>query len=793
MSFVSSLTLDPLWCCDPPPYTFRTLRLSDAPTYRSLRSFGHLLFGSNPARYITDIHGIAPRPWLGAQFSVAFDVYLAILARVDRRVQVALGRDTPDWRLKNACPACLYKVEGEPHLKFAFIGTIDGNNSLSRFFLREREESLADGTSAPGASRELRDNRVVPGDYYLPRDEVDKWSKEGVADVMKSFDAEAEEEEEDDSGCADRWQNMKEEVTARLYGMYDETGFFPALCRHGFVLKVVDMVSGELSKYPLSLTAHILNILGEVALAYDIGCKYKKLVKAHPLLKELAADKNFRALVGAFHGYGHGCLCGLENFMTYVEGVGLEAGEGCEIFFSKSNALASTTRYASWFHRQQAITTYLKHVDTFETYHGLSSLLCSKYRHALEVKATYSTLRTAMQELGVESRDVFETWRAKEKAHLLTLSKEPSEETLEMEYYQKLVNLMDVEERVAAMRGVQVPFIPTEADDGYAEAAKATRRIETQRRHALELQARALTAVQELEVRLTVETRWTPDGEKWATASKMMAKRQYQRVLDHLQGLIIARMFELAKCNMSGTGYKLRKHISKSLQVRSKAVKAAIARYNEVAEAMTPPKPTLDWEDVVEYAFLADFDLLREGREDIRGEPWAQPAGRAAMDQHYKLLRADEEIVRLNVEIRRFVTYMVDEEAFLIREEGRLLEEGMAELASQVRRARMERARFTTVHMTRLVKLSKVPGFTGNILAGTSLCRDRHTPVARDRDVEMRPPSPSHPLEDVGVAPVADGDEEEGDESEDEDGTLADAFMNILRMSGDNAADTEER
>ncbi|KAJ7770869.1 hypothetical protein DFH07DRAFT_866570 [Mycena maculata] len=666
-------------------------------------------------RALCDIHGVVPHPWLGAQFSVAFDVYLAILAQVDKRVQVALGRDASDWRLKNACPACLYKLEGEPHLKFAFMGTIDGNNSLSRLFLREREESLVDGMSAPGASRELRDNRVVPGDYYLPREEVDKWSKEGVADVMKSFDVEAEEEEGDDNGCADRWQNMKEEVTARSYGMYDETGFFPALCRHGFVLKVVDMVrSGELSKYPLSLTAHILNILGEVVLAYDIGCKFKKLVKVHPLLKELAADKNFRALVGAFHGHGHGRLCGLENLMTYVEGVGLEAGEGCEIFFSKSNALASTTRYASRFHRQQAITTYLRHVDAFETYYSLCN------------------------DLGVESRDVFETWRVKEKVHLLTLSKEPVEETLEMEYYQKLVNLMEAE------------YIPSS------------------------------TSIGQRCVRLTVTTRWMPGGEKWTTVAKM--------------GLIIARMFELAKCNMSGTGYKLRKHIAKSLQARSKAVKAAIVRYNEAAEAMTPPKPTLDWEEVVEYAFLADFDLLREGREDIRGELWAQPAGQATMDQHFKLLRADEEIIWLNVEIHRFVTYMVDEEGFLICEEGRLREEGMAELAHQVRLVRMEHARFTTIHMSRLVKLSKVPGFSGNILAGTSLCRARHTPVTRDRDVEMRPPSPSRPLEDVGVAPVVDGvDEEEGDESDNEDGTLANTFMNILQMSGDNTADTEER
>ncbi|KAJ7803376.1 hypothetical protein B0H14DRAFT_3154471 [Mycena olivaceomarginata] len=251
-------------------------------------------------RALCDIHGVAPRPWLGTQFSVAFDVYLAVRARVDRRVHVALGRDAPDWRLKNTCPACLYKLEGEPRLKFPLMCTFDGNNSLSRFWAREREVSLADGTTAPGASKELLDDRVAPGDYYLRHDEVNEWEKDGVSDVLKSFSPDAEGEE--DIVCSDSWQNMKEDVTARVYGMYDETGFFPALCRHGFVLKVVDVVkSGELSKYPLAIMAHLLNILGEVAIGYDIGCKFDKMVKVHPALKELAADKNFRALVAQAH------------------------------------------------------------------------------------------------------------------------------------------------------------------------------------------------------------------------------------------------------------------------------------------------------------------------------------------------------------------------------------------------------------------------------------------------------------------------------------------------------------
>jgi hypothetical protein len=35
---------------------------------------------------------------------------------------------------------------------------------------------------------------------------------------------------------------MKEAVTGKAWAMYDETGIFLSLCRHGFVLLVADMV-----------------------------------------------------------------------------------------------------------------------------------------------------------------------------------------------------------------------------------------------------------------------------------------------------------------------------------------------------------------------------------------------------------------------------------------------------------------------------------------------------------------------------------------------------------------------
>ncbi|KAF8178793.1 hypothetical protein K438DRAFT_1908375 [Mycena galopus ATCC 62051] len=581
-------------------------------------------------RTMCDLDGAAPRPSLPKQFSIVFDAYLAICAAVDNRVKAALGRNTLDWRLRNACPACLYKLEGEADIPLPFLATIDGNNSLKRFWQRERDTDLADGTTAPGASKERQDDRWAGGDYYLPRDEVDKWAKEGLDELMKEFVPGSDLDDEGD-GCTERWQNMREDVTSRAYGMYDETGFFPSLCRHGFVLIVVDMVrSGELAKYGFAITAHLLPVLHQLGLGYDIGCKYGKMVRMHPALSSLAAD-NFKALVGAFHGHAHNSRCQLTNLSTYVKGVGLEDLEGCESFFSKSNALASTTRYASAFHCQQAITSYLKHTDTADAYQGLSLLLARKYRRALQIKQTLPLLRETMASMGVATRSVFETWLEQDKEYLAGLSKEPVQETLQMEYYQKLVNLLDNEERLDAIRNVDVSFVPAATDATYADTAAQTRRIETQRRHAMELCAKSLAAVQDLEVRLGITQRWAAGDEEWVATATM-------RALDALEGLVVERMFELSKVNMSDTGYKLRKHIAKALQARSKGVKSTLERYNEAAAAMSPPRNQLSWEQIVDYAFLADFDLLREGREDIRSEPWAQPAGRVAMDQHFKLL-----------------------------------------------------------------------------------------------------------------------------------------------------------
>jgi hypothetical protein len=66
-----------------------------------------------------------------------FDVYLSLRAAADRRMKATLECNTPNSQLKNACPACLYKLEGEPKLKRCVIVTQDGNTLLKRFGCRE--------------------------------------------------------------------------------------------------------------------------------------------------------------------------------------------------------------------------------------------------------------------------------------------------------------------------------------------------------------------------------------------------------------------------------------------------------------------------------------------------------------------------------------------------------------------------------------------------------------------------------------------------------------------------------
>jgi hypothetical protein len=124
-------------------------------------------------RGVLDLHLSPPSHHLSEQFSIAFDLYNAILRQVQQRIMAALGRDTPAWRMKNACPACQYKLHNEPKLRFNMLVAMDGNNSAKRIPKRKTKD---DGVTL--MSTERIDTREGGGDYFLSREDVDKWAKE---------------------------------------------------------------------------------------------------------------------------------------------------------------------------------------------------------------------------------------------------------------------------------------------------------------------------------------------------------------------------------------------------------------------------------------------------------------------------------------------------------------------------------------------------------------------------------------------------------------------------------------
>jgi len=65
-------------------------------------------------------------------------------------------------------------------------------------------------------------------------------------------------------------------------------------------------------------------------------------------------------------------------------------------------------------------------------------------------------------------------------------------------------------------------------------------------------------------------------------------------------------------------GYRLHKHIGQALQKRSSAIHTALDRYNVAAATLTPPRLSLKWDEVVEYAFLSNFDLLRDACQEFK-------------------------------------------------------------------------------------------------------------------------------------------------------------------------------
>ncbi|KAF8510085.1 hypothetical protein JB92DRAFT_2728674, partial [Gautieria morchelliformis] len=650
------------------------------------------------------VHNVTYSPHFRIQLSNTFDVYLDLLRHVCLLVNQALGRDGADWHLLNACPPCSYRVEDETPLIPAQLQAMDRNMFLKHI---------------NGAGH--TDERVFHSDYHILPSQVDRFkddvrqrpgkamaSKNGIKTTIK----EAPLYGNDETLCTENWAaaNAISEETVKVF---EQTGGFVCACRHGFVQTFVEMrKGGELAKYGLATLEKSLKVFQEdQCVGSDIACSFMATVH-NSSLSEDAHNKRLTMALNAFHGHAHGRLCQLKWHPMYLPGVGLEDLETCERLFSASNAIARLIRHASYFHYLQFIDLHFQQWED-DKYLKLTNFMYNNYKQALSIINEYIPEVEAFKSAHGYIDEDFISWHDEEFTYLANSGKEPPEDALKVAY------------RWESMTTVKwLEYTPSSlALSGTLSAAEGSevKALEAERCSTLRKLELAMNVVEDIERRLGLNERWTHEHPAYQEAAAYINNQGFIRVVERLEGLVVARLFELAKANLMGDkSYKMRKHIPKAITRQSVAVDTALDKYNLLAPMQNPLHPHLEYRDVAGYGMLADFELLKQSRHDITEKSWSIPANRLVASKYFKIVRAREGIQHLNIEICRMHTWVQDEDRQL-KNAYQHLSSTQPELATELLSLFHVRSRVNNIHRAHLDTIYEFPGFTGVSRPGVKL------------------------------------------------------------------------
>lgn len=324
-----------------------------------------------------------------------------------------------------------------------------------------------------------------------------------------------------------------------------------------------------------------LEVLGpRLLIAYNIGCKLSTTIATSSLSSKFAAS-NSRMCVDAFHGYTHNYACQDQNHPNGVEGARLEDFGTMEHIFSSSNQLASVIRYASAYKCRLFIDAFFSQWDE-DRYLNLGQMLYKNYVQALKITTNETlALDHAKQSLGINDDDV-RNWRAEQTKYLETCGQESAWDVHAVAYIELLQKLraakyviwckiMQHANLIKLIRttseNANVTFLnatPTDyqflppststTDKSYSTTLSRTRWLETSRCHAAERHDMILQDIIAMEVQMGIVRRWEPIDDQYTVTVKYINQRKYHLALRNLQRLVILRLLELHKLNLSQTG-----------------------------------------------------------------------------------------------------------------------------------------------------------------------------------------------------------------------------------------------
>ncbi|XP_033971570.1 uncharacterized protein LOC117470805 [Trematomus bernacchii] len=198
--------------------------------------------------------------------------------------------------------------------------------------------------------------------------------------------------------CGDsQWTAARE--TSRRASKLDEEGMEVAVCRHGFLLKALNMYRGEIFAYPLYLQKELVPAKAKF-FAMDVACKYwpymEKAASVLPALQELTTMKPFLSVM---HARAHATKCEIIWSGKNQEGAGMTAGEEVEQVNSYLSRCALTTKYMSKAARLDMLTVHAmgwnrKKGDSL--HQALSTRYVKTSKRLLEETASLEELKTEL-------------------------------------------------------------------------------------------------------------------------------------------------------------------------------------------------------------------------------------------------------------------------------------------------------------------------------------------------------------------------------------------------------------
>ncbi|XDV13820.1 hypothetical protein PO909_002147 [Leuciscus waleckii] len=180
--------------------------------------------------------------------------------------------------------------------------------------------------------------------------------------------------------CGGQWSAARE-TSQKSSGKTDEEGLELAVCRHGVLLRALNMFRGEIFAYPLYLQKQMA-CKPVTFFAMDVACKYwPYLQRVREKCPELQDLLTMRPFLSVFHAKAHDFKCEVKWSGAYQEGAGSTLGEEveqCNAFLSR---IAVTTKHMSKAGRIDMLTIMAMRWNQ-QKFDNLASTLARRHRKA---------------------------------------------------------------------------------------------------------------------------------------------------------------------------------------------------------------------------------------------------------------------------------------------------------------------------------------------------------------------------------------------------------------------------